>query len=95
MSVLLAAFRHDTPVIGSLTGLTNTASVLVKGAKGYPPPPTTKLALFYKDGFQSEFTINATAYATREKYDLQEAQIKHELKARGILDKFQLLDFQR
>jgi hypothetical protein len=69
--------------------------VLVTGIKGYPPPPTTKLAIFYNGGFQGEFTINATGYNTEKKYELQEAQIRYKLKADGLLDKFDILEFQR
>jgi hypothetical protein len=69
--------------------------VYVKGVKGFPPPPTTKLAIFYKAGFQAELTVNATGYATAKKYDLQEAQVKDKLQEWKILDKFQKLEFQR
>ncbi|TGZ79388.1 DUF1446-domain-containing protein [Ascodesmis nigricans] len=69
--------------------------VRVSGVKGYPPPPTTKLAVFYHGGFQSEFVINATGYATKEKYDLVEAQVKHRLQQMEILEYFDVLDFQR
>ncbi|KAK8012089.1 hypothetical protein PG989_000349 [Apiospora arundinis] len=30
--------------------------VHVSGAKGHPPPPTTKLAVFYRGGYQGEHT---------------------------------------
>lgn len=35
------------------------------------------------------------SYATKEKYDLFEAQIKNSLKNWGVLDKFDVLEFQR
>ncbi|KAI0123413.1 hypothetical protein BJ170DRAFT_108069 [Xylariales sp. AK1849] len=69
--------------------------VKVWGTKGYPPPPTTKLAIFYKGGFQGELTLNATGYATDLKYDLQEAQLRAKLKEWGIMEKIDLLEFQR
>jgi hypothetical protein len=69
--------------------------VHVGGVKGYPPPPTIKLAVFYKGGFQCEATINATGYATDMKYDLQEAQIRSKLQDWGLLEQFDTLDFQR
>jgi hypothetical protein len=69
--------------------------VLVSGVKGYPPPPTTKLAIFYKGGYQCEHLINANGYATDHKWDMQELQLKDTLQEWGILDKFDVLDFQR
>jgi hypothetical protein len=67
--------------------------VFVSGAKGYPPPPTTKLAVFYRGGYQSELLINACGYAVDKKYDLTEAQLKSKLKEYGVLDDFDLLTF--
>jgi hypothetical protein len=69
--------------------------VHVSGTQGFPPPPTTKLAVFYRGGYQAEMTINATGYATEKKYDLFEAQVKSKLKEYGALDRFQILEFQR
>ena len=61
----------------------------------FPPPPTTKLAVFYKDGYSAEFTIYASGYATPQKWDLQEAQIRSKLEERGVPKDLQLLEFQR
>lgn len=69
--------------------------VHVSGAKGYPPPPTTKLAVFYRGGWQGEHTVNATGYATKHKYDLQEAQLRTQLKEWGLMKDIDLLEFQR
>ncbi|MCJ1477258.1 hypothetical protein MMC13_005929 [Lambiella insularis] len=69
--------------------------VYVSGIKGYPPPSTTKLAMFYRGGFQCELTMNATGYTTNRKYQLQEAQIRYKLKELDIADKFDTLEFQR
>ncbi|KAI1858930.1 hypothetical protein JX265_005760 [Neoarthrinium moseri] len=69
--------------------------VHVTGTKGHAPPPTTKLAVFYKGGYQGEMTINATGYATELKYDLQEAQVRSKLEEWGIMKKIDLLEFQR
>ena len=69
--------------------------VRVWGIRGAPPPPTTKLAIFYRDGYQSEILVNATGYATTEKWDLYERMMRFGLKRRGILDKFDVLEFQR
>lgn len=68
--------------------------VRLSNVKGYPPPPTTKLAIFYNGGFESQLLFNATGYGTQQKYELVERQIKFGLKQKGLLDKFQLLDFQ-
>lgn len=69
--------------------------VRCSGIKGGPPPPTTKLAVFYKGGYESQLLFNATGYATAEKYKLVEAQLRNQLKMNGMADQFQLLDFQR
>ncbi|QYS95432.1 DUF1446 domain protein [Trichoderma simmonsii] len=69
--------------------------VHVSGVKGYPPPPTTKLAIFYKGGYQCEHLLNASGYATDHKWDMQELQLKDTLKEWGILEKFDVLEFQR
>ncbi|SMR43947.1 unnamed protein product [Zymoseptoria tritici ST99CH_3D1] len=68
--------------------------VKVSGIKGYPPPSTTKLAIFYRGGYQAELLVNATGYATAKKYELHEAQLKNRLKEWNMLDKFDVLDFQ-
>ena len=68
--------------------------VRVSGIKGYRPPPTTKLAVFYRAGYQCELLLNATGYATAKKFALQEAQLKSKLKEWDVLDKFDVLDFQ-
>lgn len=69
--------------------------VRVSGVKGYPPPDTTKLAIFYRGGYQCEMTINATGYATAWKYDYQEAQLRTQLMDWNLIDQFDVLDFQR
>nr|UWK20151.1 duf1446 domain containing protein [Trichoderma cf. fertile] len=69
--------------------------VRVSGIKGYPPPPTTKLAIFYKGGYQCEHLVNACGYAMDHKWDMQELQLKDTLQEWGILDKLDVLDFQR
>ncbi|KAI1504030.1 DUF1446-domain-containing protein [Biscogniauxia marginata] len=67
----------------------------VSGTKGYPPPPTTKLAMFYHGGYQGELTVNATGYATSEKYDLEEAQLRAQLDEWDITKDIDRLEFQR
>ncbi|KAK4556572.1 hypothetical protein LTR86_006143 [Recurvomyces mirabilis] len=68
--------------------------VRVSGVTGAPPPATTKLAVFYKGGWQCELLLNASGYATEKKFALQEAQIRRKLKDFGVIDKFDVLDFQ-
>ncbi|KAK6834998.1 hypothetical protein PG987_009692 [Apiospora arundinis] len=69
--------------------------VHVSGAKGHPPPPTTKLAVFYRGGYQGEHTDNALGYATPQKYDMLEAQVRGQLKKWGCEKEIDVLDFQR
>lgn len=69
--------------------------VYVHGVKGYPPPPTTKLAVFYRAGYQCEVSINATGYATSKKYDLQEAQLRTKLADWDVLKDLDVIEFQR
>ncbi|KAK4545094.1 hypothetical protein LTR36_003645 [Oleoguttula mirabilis] len=64
------------------------------GIRGAPPPPTTKLAIFYRGGFQSELVINATGYATAEKWELWERMLRYGLRKNGLHDEFDLLEFQ-
>lgn len=68
--------------------------VRVHGVRGYPPPPTTKLAVFYPGGYESQILLNATGYGTSAKCDLVERQFRHFLAPETIkaLDTF---EFQR
>ena len=71
--------------------------VRVGGTKGYPPPPTTKLAIFYHGGYQLEFYLGATGTLkeVHAKWDLLEAQIRWAMKRRGITEEVEELQFQR
>nr|UWK20192.1 du1446 domain containing protein [Trichoderma psychrophilum] len=69
--------------------------VHVFGVKGHPPPPTTKLAVFYRGGYQCELLVNACGNAIDHKWDIQELQLRDTLQELGILDKLDVLDFQR
>lgn len=71
-----------------------TNRVRVSGIKGAPPPPTTKLAVFYRGGFESQLLLNATGYGTAEKYALQEKQIRYNLKRMGLEGALDILEFQ-
>ncbi|KAI1630020.1 hypothetical protein EDD37DRAFT_78104 [Exophiala viscosa] len=68
--------------------------VKLSNIKGSPPPPTTKLAIFYHGGYEGQLLINATGYGTKEKFELFEKQLRHDMTQKGLIDKFQLLDFQ-
>lgn len=70
--------------------------VYFKGIKGYPPPPTTKLAIFWIGGYQSELTFNATGTpkSVRAKFHLFERQIKKGIEDLGLNGKFDVLEFQ-
>jgi hypothetical protein len=68
--------------------------VRVSGIKGAPPPPTTKLAVFYRGGYQCQILLNATGYGTHEKWTLMETQLRRALRTINFEDKFELLEFQ-
>ncbi|KAL4968575.1 acyclic terpene utilization AtuA family protein [Aspergillus stella-maris] len=68
--------------------------VRVSGIKGSPPPPTTKLAVFYPGGYEAEILLNATGYGTTKKWDLIEKQIRHFI-PESALKELETLEFQR
>ncbi|KKZ68677.1 hypothetical protein EMCG_05712 [[Emmonsia] crescens] len=68
--------------------------VRVSGVTGGPPPPTTKLAIFYRGGFESQLLLNATGYGTDKKWELFEKQMRFGLAKGGYADKFHFLEFQ-
>ncbi|EAT77841.2 hypothetical protein SNOG_14649 [Parastagonospora nodorum SN15] len=91
-------FLYDVKADISNTRIVNEREpnrVHVSGVKGYPPPSTTKLAIFYEGGYQCEMFLNATGHATSWKWDYQEMQLRGKLEEWGVLDAFQELDFQR
>jgi hypothetical protein len=51
--------------------------------------------VYYKGGFQGEFTINATGLNTPLKFDLQELQVRDKLDDWNVLDNLDVLEFQR
>ncbi|EEH06011.1 conserved hypothetical protein [Histoplasma capsulatum G186AR] len=58
-------------------------------------PPTTKLAIFYRGGYESQLLVNATGYGTDKKWKLFEKQMRFGLAQRGYTaDKFHFLEFQ-
>ncbi|KAK7179830.1 duf1446 domain-containing protein [Paraphaeosphaeria sporulosa] len=78
----------NSDVTAILDGVTVEAvgkdRVRFSGIKGRPPPPTTKLAIFYKGGFESQNLSNAAGYATKKKYQLYETQIRARLTEQGM-----------
>ncbi|KAL2872696.1 acyclic terpene utilization AtuA family protein [Aspergillus lucknowensis] len=68
--------------------------VRISGIKGSPPPPTTKLAVFYTGGYEAEILLNATGYATFKKWDLVERQVRHFL-PESAMNELETLEFQR
>ncbi|KAL3264315.1 hypothetical protein ABHI18_000922 [Aspergillus niger] len=68
--------------------------VHVSGIRGSPPPPTTKLAVFYPGGYEAQLLLNATGYATDKKWDLFERQMRHFL-PEEVKQSLETLEFQR
>ncbi|KAB8236452.1 acyclic terpene utilization AtuA family protein [Aspergillus alliaceus] len=68
--------------------------VRVSRIRGSPPPPTTKLAVFYHGAYEAEILLNATGYATAQKWDLLEKQIRHFLPA-SVANDLDTLELQR
>lgn len=73
-----------------------TNRVRVFGVKGSPPPPTTKLAIFYDGGYQMEVYMAATGTAeeVEKKFALHKAQVEWAINRRKIRDQIDILDFQ-
>ena len=53
--------------------------VRLSGIKGAPPPPTLKLAIFLKGGWQAELSAFASGLDIQEKFSLMKDQVKREL----------------
>lgn len=68
--------------------------VRVSGIKGAPPPPTTKVTIFYHGGYQSQLILNATGYGTAQKWALFETQLRRKLKASGADKELSTFEFQ-
>jgi hypothetical protein len=67
--------------------------VHVSGVRGAPPPPTTKLAVFYKGGYEMQALFNATGYAYDKKFELFAKQVRC-LLGEEALKKLDVLEFQ-
>ena len=68
--------------------------VHVSGVRGAPPPDTTKLAVFYRGGYEMQALFNATGYASDKKFELFKKQIQH-LLGEVVLKRFDVLEFQQ
>ncbi|KAG4287228.1 hypothetical protein FPRO06_04880 [Fusarium proliferatum] len=68
--------------------------VRVHGVRGAPPPDTTKLALFYKGGYEMQALFNATGHNFEQKFALLEKQVRFHL-GEEKLSHLDFLEFQR
>ncbi|KAH7133254.1 hypothetical protein B0J13DRAFT_507930 [Dactylonectria estremocensis] len=68
--------------------------VRVSSIKGLPPPSTTKVAIFYKGGYESQLLLNAAGYGWKEKCELFEEQVRQRIGDEAIA-KLDFLEFQR
>jgi hypothetical protein len=68
--------------------------VRFSGVKGRPPPPTTKLAVFFQGGYEAQNLANFAGYSSRRKYKLYETQIRGRLEEMGLTKAFDILEFQ-
>lgn len=68
--------------------------VRFSGVKGRPPPPTTKLAIFFQGGYEAQNLANFAGYSSLRKYRLYETQIRGRLDEMGLTDAFDILEFQ-
>ncbi|KAF4415455.1 DUF1446 domain [Fusarium acutatum] len=68
--------------------------VRVRGVRGSPPPDTTKLALFYKGGYEMQALFNATGHNFEQKFALLEKQVRFHL-GEEKLSHLDFLEFQR
>ncbi|KAL2671430.1 hypothetical protein Neosp_014016 [[Neocosmospora] mangrovei] len=68
--------------------------VRVSGIRGTPPPNTTKLAVFYKGGYEMQALFNASGYGTAKKFELFQKQVRFFL-GEEALQRFDVLEFQQ
>ncbi|KAI8668577.1 hypothetical protein NCS57_00669200 [Fusarium keratoplasticum] len=67
--------------------------VRVSGIRGLPPPPSTKVAIFYKGGYESQLLLNTAGYDWEAKCDLLEKQVRLQLGDKA--NDLDILQFQR
>lgn len=72
----------------------NIYSVHISGVRGSPPPSTTKCAVFYQGGYESQLLLNAAGYATSKKWELFEKQLRHFI-PESVMSDLETLEFQR
>lgn len=63
------------------------------GVKGFPPPSTTKLGIFYKGGSEVQLLFNATGYSSDKKFELFEKQVRHRMSEENM-KKLDIFEFQ-
>lgn len=68
--------------------------VRFSGIKGRPPPPTTKLAIFFQGGYEAQNLANFAGYSSKRKYKLYETQIRAKLDEMDLTKQFDILEFQ-
>ncbi|RGP62972.1 hypothetical protein FSPOR_8956 [Fusarium sporotrichioides] len=68
--------------------------VSVHGVRGAPPPETTKLAVFYKGGYEMQALFNATGHNFDKKFTLLEKQVRFHL-GEERLSHLDFLEFQK
>ncbi|KAK2468134.1 hypothetical protein H9L39_20356, partial [Fusarium oxysporum f. sp. albedinis] len=68
--------------------------IRVHGARGAPPPGTTKLAVFYKGGYEMQALFNATGHNFEQKFALLEKQVRFHL-GEEKLGQLDFLEFQK
>lgn len=68
--------------------------VRLSGIQGRPPPPTTKLAIFFQGGYEAQNLANFAGYSTRRKHKLYETQIRGRLDEMDLTKQFDILEFQ-
>lgn len=68
--------------------------VKFSGIQGRPPPPTTKLAIFFQGGYEAQNLANFAGYASRRKHHLYETQIRGRLDEMDLTKEFDILEFQ-
>ncbi|KAJ3462306.1 hypothetical protein MRS44_007092 [Fusarium solani] len=67
--------------------------VRVSGIRGLPPPPSTKVAIFYRGGYESQLLLNTAGYDWEAKCDLLEKQVRLQLGDKA--NEMDILEFQR
>ncbi|KFY65081.1 hypothetical protein V496_02826 [Pseudogymnoascus sp. VKM F-4515 (FW-2607)] len=87
---------YNSDVVAQLEGIQmeqlGEDRVLIKGVKGLPPPPTTKIGITATAGYQAEYHVYLVGLDIEEKAAFTEAQILESL-GKEQLKKFSMLKF--